>query len=122
MLVLSFAFLFGLLGAALFARSASENSLRCRIVRVCAYVAAVVVVGYVVVTLHLRFNFTSSMPRGIYRLVPLQKDGVRRGMLVAACAPHDAATMGRRRGYLSQGTVLRWYGVAAEGRGRWRRR
>jgi hypothetical protein len=61
-----------------------------------------VFIGYMITALHLRFNFTSSMAVGIYRLVPLPKNGVRRGMLVAACAPPDAAELGRRRGIWPQ--------------------
>ena len=102
-LVLSFALAFGVLGAALVARSSSvKTQVRC-IVRIFVYSAIVVFIGYVITALHLRFNFTSSMAVGIYRLVPLPKNGVRRGMLVAACAPPDAAELGRRRRYLASG-------------------
>ena len=54
--------------------------------------------------LDLRFNFTSSMPLGIYRLMPALANGeFPRGTLVAACAPRIAAELGRRRGYLAAG-------------------
>ena len=43
------------------------------------------------------------MPLGIYRLEPLPAAGVVRGMVVAVCAPDDAAELGRRRGYLATG-------------------
>lgn len=56
-----------------------------------------------IVTLHLRFNFTASMPFGIYELVPVPKSAIQRGMLVAVCAPLDAAELGRRRRYLASG-------------------
>jgi conjugative transfer signal peptidase TraF len=79
-----------------------KTQVRC-IVRIFGYSAIAVCIGYVIVSLHLRFNVTSSMAVGIYRLVPLLKNGVRRGMLVAACAPLDAAELGRRRGYLASG-------------------
>jgi conjugative transfer signal peptidase TraF len=65
-----------------------------------------VVIGIAVVALqraHLRINFTGSMPIGIYSLSPLPRAGVRRGMLVAVCAPVDAAKLGRLRGYLGAG-------------------
>jgi conjugative transfer signal peptidase TraF len=67
------------------------------------YFATVVFVGYVIVTLHLRFNFTSSMPLGIYRLVPVSKRPIQRGMLVAVCASPEVAKLGRRRRYLAVG-------------------
>lgn len=102
-LVLSFALALGVLGAALIARSSSVNTQRRRIVRILVYSATAVSIGYVIVTLHLRFNFTSSMAVGVYRLVPLPKNGVRRGMMVAACPPPDAAELSRRRGYLASG-------------------
>jgi conjugative transfer signal peptidase TraF len=102
-LVLSFALEFGAFCAALVARSSSEKTqVRC-IVRIFVYCAIAVFIGYVITALHLRFNCTSSMAVGIYRLVPLPRSGVRRGMLVAACAPPDAAEFGRRRGYLASG-------------------
>jgi conjugative transfer signal peptidase TraF len=43
------------------------------------------------------------MPIDIYFLSPLPPDGVKRGMLVATCAPAPAAEMGRQRGYLGMG-------------------
>jgi conjugative transfer signal peptidase TraF len=51
----------------------------------------------------LRINFTGSMPIGIYLLLPLQPNGVKRGMLIAGCAPTRAAEIGRQRGYLGAG-------------------
>lgn len=67
-------------------------------------VGAVVAVAVVEIQrADLRVNFTSSMPIGIYSLVPLPRDGVKRGMLVAACAPTRAAEIGRQRGYLGTG-------------------
>lgn len=43
------------------------------------------------------------MPIGIYLLSPLPRDGVKRGMFVAACAPARAKEIGVRRGYLARG-------------------
>jgi conjugative transfer signal peptidase TraF len=51
----------------------------------------------------IRINFTASIPIGIYYLSPLRPNSVRRGMLVAACAPARAAGLGRQRGYLAVG-------------------
>ena len=102
-LVLSFALAFGVFGAALVARSASVKTRARCIVRIVVYAAIIVFIGYMIVSLHIRFNVTSSMAVGVYRLVPSPKNGVRRGMLVAACAPPDAAELGRRRAYLGSG-------------------
>jgi conjugative transfer signal peptidase TraF len=66
--------------------------------------ATVIATGIVVLeSANLRVNFTASMPIGIYALSRLPPGGVKRGMLVAACAPTSAATEGRQRGYLSAG-------------------
>src|SRR5271165_6503631 len=51
----------------------------------------------------LRFNGTRSMPIGLYRVVAPDALGIRRGALVAVCAPAAAAELGRRRGYLTRG-------------------
>src|ERR1700735_3539037 len=69
-------------------------------------IGVVAVIAFAVVALqcsNLRINFTGSIPIGIYLLLPLQPNGVKRGMLVAACAPSRAAEIGRRRGYLGAG-------------------
>lgn len=51
----------------------------------------------------VRVNFTASMPVGIYSLTALSPNAVKRGMLVAACAPIHAAEVGWKRGYLARG-------------------
>jgi len=64
------------------------------------------VIAFAVVSLQsadVRINFTGSMPIGIYLLLPLPPQGVKRDMLVAACAPARAASTGLRRGYLARG-------------------
>jgi conjugative transfer signal peptidase TraF len=64
------------------------------------------VIAFAVVTLqraNLRINFTGSMPIGVYLLLPSQPNGVKRGMLIAGCAPTRAAEIGRQRGYLGAG-------------------
>ena len=69
-------------------------------------IGVVAVTAFAVVALqraNLRINFTDSVPIGIYLLLPLQPNGVKRGMLVAACAPVRAAEIGRQRGYLGAG-------------------
>lgn len=103
MLVLSFALGFAVLGAALIAHGTPVKTQRRRAVRLCMFFAIVVSIGCVIAMLHLRFNFTPSMPLGIYRLVPLPKSAIQRGMLVAVCAPPEVADVGRRRRYLAPG-------------------
>ena len=74
--------------------------------RAVTLIGVVAVIAFSVVALqraNLRINFTGSMPIGIYLLLPLQPNGVKRGMLVAACAPSRAAETGHERGYLAPG-------------------
>ena len=69
-------------------------------------IGVVALIAFAVVALqraNLRINFTGSMPIGIYLLLPLQPNGVKRGMLVAGCAPTRVAEIGRQRGYLAAG-------------------
>jgi conjugative transfer signal peptidase TraF len=77
-----------------------------RALRVVTVLAVMVVVSRVIIVSGLRLNVTPSMPVGIYRLVRVPETGLRRGMLVAACAPLKAAQLGRRRGYLSGGPCV----------------
>jgi conjugative transfer signal peptidase TraF len=84
-------------------RSISMKTRRLRILRLCAFVGAIVLMVHAIAAIDLRFNFTPSMPLGIYRLTPPSKSGVERGSFVAVCAPHVAAEFGRRRGYLATG-------------------
>lgn len=49
----------------------------------------------------LRLNLTPSVPIGLYRL---SKSPVGLGDLVAACLPESFGTLGRKRGYLRQGS------------------
>jgi conjugative transfer signal peptidase TraF len=74
-----------------------------RTLRIAAVLVVIVAVGRLIAASGLRLNVTASMPLGIYRLEPVPRTGVQRGMLVAACAPVNAAQLGRRRGYLSSG-------------------
>src|ERR1700730_18467688 len=76
---------------------------RLRILWLCAFVGVVVLVVHAIAAIDFHFNFTPSMPIGIYRLTPLSKSGVERGSFVAVCAPPVAAELGRRRGYLTAG-------------------
>ena len=48
----------------------------------------------------LRINFTSSLPRGIYRMVSGPRS---RGALVIACLPPEVGVFARARGYLWRG-------------------
>jgi conjugative transfer signal peptidase TraF len=74
--------------------------------RAVKFIVVVALIALAVVALqraNLRLNFTGSMPIGIYSLSPLPLDGVKRGTLVAACAPNRAAEIGQQRGYLRAG-------------------
>jgi type IV secretory pathway protease TraF len=69
-------------------------------------IGVVAIIAFAVVALqraNLRINFTGIMPIGIYLLLPLQPNGVKRGMIIARCAPTRAAQIGRQRGYLGAG-------------------
>jgi conjugative transfer signal peptidase TraF len=101
-LVLLLSLALALLAVAAFASGTQARKSK-RTLRVMAFAPAIVVIGCVVVASGLRFNFTPSMPLGIYRLAPVPKSGVQRGTFVAVCAPLDAAELGRRRGYLAAG-------------------
>jgi conjugative transfer signal peptidase TraF len=103
MFMLAFAFAVGFLASLAIATAAFVRMPIGRALRVAAVLVAIVVLDRVIVVSGLRFNVTSSMPVGIYRLAPIPRAGVQRGMLVAACAPLNAAQLGRRRGYLSSG-------------------
>jgi conjugative transfer signal peptidase TraF len=77
-----------------------------RAVRAIKLTALAAIIPIAAVALHnarLRINFTASMPIGIYSLTPLPPRAVKRGMLVAACAPARAEEFGRQRGYLTAG-------------------
>jgi conjugative transfer signal peptidase TraF len=100
---LSFSVASGFLGAAAVASTALAKTRKSRAFRMIAFAAAIIVVGRVTAASGLHFNVTASMPLGIYRLAPVPKSGVQRGMFVAVCAPIDAARLGRRRGYLANG-------------------
>ncbi len=85
---------------------ASGSSASAYSVRAAKLAAIGVIIGVATVAtkqVRLRINFTASMPIGIYLLLPLQPNGVKRGMLVAACAPSGAAETGHIRGYLAPG-------------------
>lgn len=102
-LILSFALAFSLLGAGIIADAASRKMRKLRILCACLLIAAILAVPYMIVALNIRFNYTPSMPLGMYRLVRVPSNAIRRGMLVATCAPLSAAALGRRRGYLATG-------------------
>jgi len=100
--VLALALTFGALATALIARTASA---RTRSTRACvlAVPAVTIVAMFAIVGSDLRVNFTPSMPLGIYRLEALPANAFARGAFVVACAPADAAALGRNRGYLARG-------------------
>jgi len=101
-LVLLLSLAFALFAIASFASSTQVRTSK-RTLRVMAFAPAIVVIGCAAVASGLRFNFTPSVPLGIYRLAPIPQSGVQRGSFVAVCAPLDAAELGRRRGYLAAG-------------------
>ena len=51
----------------------------------------------------LRVNTSPSLPRGLYRQIPLNGRPLARGDLVLACPPLPAALLARSRGYLPPG-------------------
>ncbi len=103
-LVLAFALSFGLASAAAVASSAFIKARIPRVLHIGACVAGMIFLGSVLANLDLRLNFTPSMPLGIYMLTPVSPTGkLPRGAFVAACVPHIAAELGRRRGYLAAG-------------------
>ena len=101
--VLAFALASAVVGAALVTCSISMKMRRLRIFWLCVFVGVIVLMVYAIAAIDLHFNFTPSMPLGIYRLTPLSNSGVQRGMYVALCAPPVAAELGRRRGYVAAG-------------------
>lgn len=104
LLVLSASLGVGLLSAAAMARGASTKARAPRALQVSASVIAIFLIAYVIDALNLRFNFTQSVPVGIYRLAPPSaRMRIQRGALVAVCLPAVAAELGRLRGYLSLG-------------------
>lgn len=103
-LVLFLALAFGLIGGVVIAVSTSTKTLRNRVFYLSANAVAIVLVGRETTALDLRFNFTPSMPMGIYQLAPASPGrAFKRGMFVAVCPPLPAARIGRRRGYLAVG-------------------
>jgi|HubBroStandDraft_1064217.scaffolds.fasta_scaffold385415_2 conjugative transfer signal peptidase TraF len=89
--------------AALIARLTLLEGRAARAVALAAAAAMVGAGAYAIFGSGLRVNFTPSMPLGIYQLEPLPTSGVARGVIVAVCAPDEAAGLGRNRGYLSSG-------------------
>jgi conjugative transfer signal peptidase TraF len=65
--------------------------------------AALLILGNLAAAAGLKLNLSASMPPGIYRFAVVSPREIRRGMIVAVCAPSGAAQLGRRRGYVSSG-------------------
>ena len=65
------------------------------------FVALVLLCGWLVVESGLRFNFTRSLPRGIYREVDKRID---RGRIALVCLPESVAAQALERGYLRRGS------------------
>ena len=51
----------------------------------------------------VRINWTDSLPRGLYLVDAVPKDGVVPGQIVVACPPRSYAEIGRDHGYLISG-------------------
>jgi conjugative transfer signal peptidase TraF len=102
-LVLFLAFAFSLVGTAALSFTASLNTRAARSFHIASLSAAVIAGTYAITATKLRFNFTPSLPLGIYQVIPMPMTGFRRGMMVAVCAPVGAAQFGHGRGYLSNG-------------------
>jgi conjugative transfer signal peptidase TraF len=103
-LVLAFALAFGLIVAAAIGARAFTRTRKARVLHISACAVGIIFLGRVLTELNLRFNFTPSMPLGVYRLTPAPPKGeLPRDTIVAACAPRIAAEVGRRRGYLAAG-------------------
>src|SRR5579862_2638122 len=81
----------------------SANAYMVRAIRATAIGVFIAVATVAIEYSGLRINFTASIPIGLYLRLPLPSSGVKRGMLVAACAPARAAQVGRRRAYLAAG-------------------
>jgi len=72
---------------------------------VVGFAALVVALGAVLAArVYLRINMTDSLPRGIYLIAPVPRNGAGRGELVVACPPRLYAEVGRTRGYLLSGS------------------
>jgi conjugative transfer signal peptidase TraF len=104
-IVLVIAALFGTACAAAGSCAADErNTHLLRTIRFAVVVAVIGTLVAVILIVGLRFNFTSSMPLGVYHLAKVSPTAVYREMIVAVCAPASAVELGRHRGYLSAGS------------------
>jgi conjugative transfer signal peptidase TraF len=104
MLVLFLSLALGFIGAGAIASGAFVKSRGIRALYLGECAVAIVLFGYTITGLDLRFNFTPSMPVGIYRITPPSPEReLQRGMFVSVCGPLRAAELGRRRGYLAIG-------------------
>jgi conjugative transfer signal peptidase TraF len=104
-IILVIAALFGIACAAAGSCAADErNSQLLRTIRFAVVVAVIGTLVAVILIVGLRFNFTSSMPLGLYHLTKVSPTAIHRGMIVAVCAPPSAVGLGRHRGYLSGGS------------------
>jgi conjugative transfer signal peptidase TraF len=65
------------------------------------FVAIALLCGWLVARSGIRFNFTRSLPRGIYREVDQRID---RGRIVLVCLPGRVAEEALERGYLRRGS------------------
>ena len=103
-LVLLFALGFAAAITVVIATTASARWTRfARSTLICMLSAALLILGNLAAAAGLKLNLSASMPPGIYRFAVVSPREIRRGMIVAVCAPSGAAQLGRRRGYVSSG-------------------
>jgi conjugative transfer signal peptidase TraF len=102
-LTATFALAIAVIFTAVIAIATSAADTPSRVVKVIGVAAIIVFAAVALQRINLRVNFTGSMPIGIYLLLPLQPNGVKRGTLIAGCGPTRAAEIGRQRGYLGTG-------------------
>lgn len=72
--------------------------------RLVIFVALVVLLGFAVgIRSRVRINWTDSLPRGLYLVSAIPKEGLIRDEIVVACPPRTYAKIGREHDYLLAG-------------------
>jgi conjugative transfer signal peptidase TraF len=88
--------------------SSSRDSLLFKITKI-----TIIILGITLIALYgsyfcgFRFNISSSMPIGIYKIQP--SSDFKKGDLVAVCLPKNLAKYGFDRGYISKGSCSSGY-------------
>lgn len=70
--------------------------------RLAAFLGLLTLLMFGLRMLHLVWNFTTSMPVGLYQMLPIDHP-IARGDMVLVCAPPDVAKLARERGMLMSG-------------------